>query len=287
MRIITIHREKRTVGCAVKLKVYIEDLQGELKINGVSCRLLGTMKNGETVSFDIGYEAAKLYVIADKLSRNYCNDYYPIPEGEEDLTLNGKICFSLLSGNAFRFDGVADEAVAKNRKRGKTIGLFVLIAAVLLGFCLGFYGCPADDDGDRAKEFSAEGMTITLTEAFYETENSGFALSCESDKALMMVVKEEFTLMEGMEELSVEEYAELVFQNNPAATDAQLHTNDGDMNWFDYYYTNTEKQIEFHFMTYIYKTHDAFWLVQFATPREISEEMAPQIRAWAESVSFS
>lgn len=288
MRNVTIRREKRVAGCAAKLKVYLEDPQGDLKINDVPCRLLGKIKNGETVTFAIGNAAARLYVIADRLSRNYCNDYYPIPEGEEDLFLSGKTCLNFLSGNAFRFDGIADAAVVKNRKRGRTIGLVVLIAALLIGFCLGFFGwCLVRQGGGGPKDFSAEGMTITLTKEFRKTEDSGFALFCESKRAAVMAVKEDFTLMEGAEDLTVEEYAELVFHNNPAAAGAQLHTNDGDLNWFDYVYTNPDIQEDYYFRIFIYKTDDAFWLVQFATDEAMSEEMTPEFRAWAKSVSFS
>ena len=44
MRTLTIERKKSFVGCIAALKVYIEDpLAGELTINGVRCRKLGTL----------------------------------------------------------------------------------------------------------------------------------------------------------------------------------------------------------------------------------------------------
>ena len=54
MRNLTIHREKTFVGSLVKLKVYIEDtLVNELEINGIPCRKLGDLKNGEESYEDI------------------------------------------------------------------------------------------------------------------------------------------------------------------------------------------------------------------------------------------
>ena len=48
MRNLTIKRTKSYVACLAKMKVYIEDrVSGDLVINGVSCRKLGTLKNGE------------------------------------------------------------------------------------------------------------------------------------------------------------------------------------------------------------------------------------------------
>ncbi len=40
----------------------------------------------------------------DALSKNYCNDFYALPEGTEDISLTGRNCFNPGTGNAFRFD---------------------------------------------------------------------------------------------------------------------------------------------------------------------------------------
>lgn len=53
----------------VKMKVYIEDVTvSEIVINGVSCRRIGDLGNGEQKTFQIGDESLRASVIADKLS---------------------------------------------------------------------------------------------------------------------------------------------------------------------------------------------------------------------------
>ena len=100
MRNLTITRKKSFVGCLGKMKVYIEDPEaGELEINGVSCRKLGTLKNGETATFPISDRAAKVFVIADKVSRGFCCDYYPITAGTENVVLTGKTMHCFTDGN--------------------------------------------------------------------------------------------------------------------------------------------------------------------------------------------
>ena len=80
MRDLCIKRNKSFVGCLAKLKVYIEDIDSkDIVINGVSCRRLGELKNGEMKTFQIGEESAKVFVIADKISKGYCNEFYIIP----------------------------------------------------------------------------------------------------------------------------------------------------------------------------------------------------------------
>jgi len=91
MRNLTITRTKSFVGCLGTMKVYIEDVMGgELNINGFPCRKLGKLKNGATVTFEIPDTATRIYVIADRLSISFCNEFYPIPAGtyngvEEDV----------------------------------------------------------------------------------------------------------------------------------------------------------------------------------------------------------
>ena len=86
MRNLTIKRTKSFVGCLGKMKVYIEDpLSNEMTINNTPCRKLSVLKNGEEKTFLIDENEAKVFVIADKLSKGFCNEYYNVPAGEEDV----------------------------------------------------------------------------------------------------------------------------------------------------------------------------------------------------------
>ena len=91
MRNLTIKREKRFVGCLGTMQVYMEDPQNnDMIINGFACRKLGTLKNGQEKTFAVSESAARVYVIADKLSVSFCNEYYVLPEGTEDVVLTGR-----------------------------------------------------------------------------------------------------------------------------------------------------------------------------------------------------
>lgn len=139
MRKLTIKRTKSFIGCAAKMKIYIEDpASSELTINNVPCRKIGELKNGEEKIFEIGEQAAKIFVIADTLSKEYCNDFYALPEGQDDVYLTGKNRFNLASGNAFRFDNNNNEEALANRKRGTKKGVVVLVVAIVIGFVAGF-----------------------------------------------------------------------------------------------------------------------------------------------------
>lgn len=143
MRNLTIKRRKSFVACLMKLKVYIEDpTSSEITITGVPCRKIGELKNGEEKTFSIEEKNLKVFVIADKLSKEYCNDCYKISAGNEDVFLSGQNKYSLSSGNAFRFDGVTDEEILANRnkntKKGSNVMLIAIIIGIIVGFAIGF-----------------------------------------------------------------------------------------------------------------------------------------------------
>lgn len=138
MRKLTINRKKTFAGCAGKLKVYITDpLHTELEICGEGCRKIGEIKNGKTESFEIDEREGRVFVIADKASRDWCNDSRPIPAGDEDIELSGKCRLNPTVGNAFRFDGEADEIAKKNKKAGGRKGCLTTLIAIICGVIIG------------------------------------------------------------------------------------------------------------------------------------------------------
>ena len=138
MRKLTISRKKSFVGCAGKLKVYITDpLHTELDICGEGCRKIGEIKNGETEIFEIDEREGRVFTIFDKASRNWCNDSRPIPAGDEDIEFSGKCHYNPARGNAFLFDGEADEIAKKNKKVGGRKGCLTTLIAIICGVIIG------------------------------------------------------------------------------------------------------------------------------------------------------
>lgn len=281
MRSLTITRAKRFVASLGKMKVYIEDPDAsEITIQNVPCRKLGTLKNGETVTFPISDLAARVFVVADTMSRNLSNDYYPIPAGTEDVVISGKNTFNPGAGNPFRFDGVTDPEVLANRKKGSIKGIVIMILAIILGFYLGFSRTHIVKDHD----FSVAGMTITLTEDFKEISYEGFTQCYESKAVAVMTLKEAFTLMPGLEDYTVEDYAELVLTANGMTMD-DLKEEDGIV-YFDYVTDGGSGQ-DYYYVVTLHKGTDAFWLIQFATPATNESKLHDQFIDWAENVKFN
>ena len=288
MRNLTIKRTKSFVGCLAKMKIYIEDSSSqEMLINDTPCRKIGDLKSGEEKTFQIGEQEAKVFVIADKLSKNYCNEYYQLSEGQEDIFLSGKNRFNPANGNAFRFDNNESEEIVANRKQGARKGLLILIVAAVVGAVVGYTitsGLFPNKTPD-VKIFSSNGMTITLTDEFRETDIENYTVTYDSKNVAVFALKETFTLADGFGDYTLEQYANLMIQANNLSSTG-IKTADG-LTRFEYDFTNPETNNCYKYFSYVYKTNDAFWLIQFATLNENVDGYAQQITDWAKSVEFS
>jgi len=282
MRKLTILRRKSFVGSLVTLKVYIEDhISGELTVNGVPCRKLGNVKNGKEAVFDIENTEAKVFVIADKISKDYCNDSCTVPAGDDDVSFSGVCVFNPASGNAFRFDGVTNEATLKERKKGTRIGLIVLIVALVLGFGVGLLIGIISNMHESAKEFNVYNMTITLTDKFEnDSSASGFDACYASNKAVVFILRENLSTMPGYEHLTVDEYGELVIEVNDI--DASKLNHSDNLTYFEY-----DNDSHYHYSAFLYKDGETFWMIQFCTDQNDAAKYQDKIFEWAASVKFS
>ena len=284
MRNLTITRLKSFVACAVAMKVYIEDPDSqELTIDGIPCRRLGKLKNGETAVFPIPEREARIYVIADKASRNYCNDYYPIPAGTGDVTITGKNKFNPFLGNPFRFDGITDPEILGHRKKGNKKAAVVMAASIVIGLLVGIGSVSFRTSVVKPQEFSASGMTITLNNQFKKTSYEGFTQCFESKSVLVMTLQEPFTLMDGLEDYTLEEYSQAVMTSN--GRDPSTLKQEKGVMYFDYTAKGSDSA-DYYYCVTLHKAPDAFWVIQFATPVSNQNKLHDQFLTWAADITF-
>jgi len=157
----------------------------------------------------------------------------------------------------------------------KNITLIVL--AVIM---LAFVGCSSS--APKAKTFSAAGMSIELTDSFHEKELVSATAYYESKDVIVLAIKEEFTLMYGLANYTLADYAQLVINNNrlPAVT---VETAE---NYVHFRYDKEVSGKDFSYWATCFKSDDAFWLIQFAVEKENNEAYAQHIFTWASSIEF-
>lgn len=287
MRNLILTRNKSFVGCAVKLKVYISDpVQNELTIHNIPCRLLGTVKNGETVVFPVSDSPARVFVIADKLSKDLRCEYCDLPEGDQDIRLAGKCRFDPYGGNPFHFEGNAVPAKAK--RRSWIIGISAVLAGVIIGLGATVVPKLAKQKAlAEPKVFAAEGMRITLTKAFSEMDATeyGFNLGYASNDTAIFVMKEEFTLSADFEELTLDEYAQLVLNNN-GMSNGRPYTAEG-FTVYEYTEVSMTDGKTYSYLIVFLKGPDAFWMFEFSTAEDRADAMRQTYLDYARTITFS
>ena len=287
MRRLILKRRKSFVACLTRMQVYIEDkLYGDTRINDSLCSKLGTLKNGEEACFSIPEEETKVFVVADKLTRNLFNDFRTIPAGDADVYLSGAVDSSGIGANPFLFDGDGGEETRQHRKRLKKNGKIALIAGIIAALAIGI-GEPLlkYHIETRPRDYFADGMTITMNRRFQEKPDYGFEGIFVTDTIVVVAQKDEFSQLEDFGDLSVQEYGELAIQVTPQASDAQLQESDGQY-WFDYSNVSPEDDTEYNYLTCLYKADDAFWTVQFIAESERAERFREEFLEWAATVRF-
>ena len=255
-------------------------------INNTPCRKIGDLKNGEEKTFQITEQESKVFVIGDKSTKEYCCEYYQLPESSEDIVLSGKNKFNPAAGNAFRFDNNESQGIDEYRKQGVHKGVLILIIAVVIGAIAGFLTTSELflNKTPDVKNFSSNGMTIALTDEFTEVDVVNFTAAYESENVFVFALKEAFTLFDGFGDNTIEQYTDLVIESN-SLDSVQTKTDDG-LTLFEYTYTLPETNDVYKYFAYTYKANDAFWLIQFAVLNESADEYAQQITEWANSVEF-
>lgn len=284
MRNLTITRRKSFVGCLAKDQVYIRDeAASELIIDGVPCRKIGEIKNGETKSFQVEDGELQIYLIVDKLSKDYCNATVTVPAGQEDVAYSGAHKFSLGS-NPFCFDGVelSDVQQAKQKKNGRT-GVIIMIAAIIIGIIIGTISSGALHSLLRSgsKTFTDEDFQITLTKEFKFAEYDDFFAAYESNSAVVFVVREEKDLFE---DITLDEYGVLAQEAN-GRTGIPIHQQD---NLIYFTYTASPEGDEvYYYCVVCCEGADTFWIVNFATPVSNQEKYAETFLDWAKTIQIN
>jgi len=161
------------------------------------------------------------------------------------------------------------------------IATLLITVAVMLGGCFGrmpgVMAIPDNDSIGEPKVFEKDGIKLTLTDRFVETESEvGFDAYYTSDFCGVVVLKEDFTLEEGLEDCPIDEYINSVIENNGHKG---VQAQNVDDLWF---YVKDEGATQVY--SYSYKGSDAFWIVQFICMKKDAPALEDLFYLWASSV---
>lgn len=160
-------------------------------------------------------------------------------------------------------------------KRKFYVSIFILIIGTLL--C----GCTMKE---KESTYTSHGLSVTMNEGFIEKSIVSQTVYFESNEAVFSALKEEFNLLESVNlgsNTTLKEYGEAIIKNNNS--DYELKEEDG-LTYFEYEKTVSGK--DFYYLASVYKTDDAFWLINFACETSNKNKYQQLFKRWAKSIKF-
>ena len=172
------------------------------------------------------------------------------------------------------------------KKKSSLKSRWPVLLCVALGILVGVIAGIALIEAPPAAEkvFVVEDLRITLTEDFAAFENDRFTGVLVSRDVGVTILKESFTQVPGSESLSLEEYGHLMISTNGIGG-TMLCTEYG-LTYFEFTRENPEDGEVFGYFAAVYKTKDAFWLVQMGVPKQDYSQWRETLEAYARSVVF-
>ena len=152
--------------------------------------------------------------------------------------------------------------------------LFVIVLSfmlVILSSCSNMF--------TKEKTFTNAGLSITLTNKFHEKEHISVTSYYESEKMMVVVIKENFSLLSRFgvsENSSIEQYLELVISANNHK--ANLRKED-DIPYFTYERSDSGK--DFKYVATAAKGSNAFYLVQYCVIEDTYDDLKDDIFKYA------
>ena len=213
---------------------------------------------------------------------------------KNDMETNkGYVCFEGSQNGDGNTQGIPCSSITdssletKKKSRKKTIiTLILVIICTAIGALFGrqLVRLIFNRHSTTEKTFSSGGLTITLTEDFSEDSYVSKTAAFTSKDVMVIGLREPFALMQGLEDLTVDQYAEMVLKANGRSVD-ELQSFNG-IPGFEYDWTNEDVKQDYHYRTYTYKADDAFWTIQFIMLKKDAEEYQDKIDTWAATVRF-
>ena len=158
-----------------------------------------------------------------------------------------------------------------------------IAAVLLLAMTVALTACGGRVYDADPKEFTTSGMTITLTDAFQEITMKGYTVCFDSSEVAVFGTRENFTTQGGFADITLENYAAMVYSNNATKSPGDVTKIDG-LTTIEYAFLNEEENVTYCYFLSMYRGATAFWLVQFACKEAVYEEYRPHFIAWAKTV---
>lgn len=265
--------------------IFIPTVGGEYIIDGIECKKVRPLLCFSQMTFDVGVDDKEFLLVTESDKENLGIFKCLIPDEADSLIrVSAKetdhkieVSFDLLDRNR-------GEAKAANRKGRVLIVVLAIIICNIVAICFAFFGDYIHSLASISKKphtFYTEDFTITLNSSFTIDEDDCFDMIYVTKFCYVGFSEYDYESYPEIADVSAEDYCDMLVKINPIAEYDIVK--DGDL-----IYVEFEEKLEtkYTYRIYVYKTDEAFWLVQFSSPTKKHDVWSANYDEWAKSVKF-
>lgn len=182
-----------------------------------------------------------------------------------------------------------ESKMAEEKQESKLLKILIpsLCALVLVACIVIFVLCLVPFE----KKFEGEGYQITLNTKFTQQNEANYLTTYHGKEIKVFVSKETFENIKLWHERTnpegetKEEYIAAALAINKErmeiSTNDEVYT-DGDLTYYEY--ESVYKNKTYFYRSYVFKTNDAFWQIQFGCENSLKENLVEQIEQFAKTI---
>ncbi len=287
MRELTVRRETGRLFHPSAAEIWLEDPEAaEQEIDGVGCRLLGSVEPDEEQTFWVPETEARVFVRMDCHGQSTTAGTMTLPEGTEPLFCTGRDLMLPGKRRSISLSFSGSEAGRKpmdDYQKAERIRKIMLVVSVLLGIGIGLFFSSRRPEQPKTTTFNADGLQLTLSSSFFESGDraEGFSRAYYSNGEAVQVARVPFS--ETTDGMTLEDFAaskadwlapdgwkQLAEPQQPLCFEYTFTAEDGD--------SHTD-------LAAFYLGTDAFWLVRCDCETEDYPEQQAAFLEYAASVT--
>lgn len=163
--------------------------------------------------------------------------------------------------------------------------IIVFVVVLLLVVLVGIFG---NKFLNKERTYDTEYLSFNCNEALLEKELNGYSIYFENlTNDIVILGKKEVKselLSLGHEDLNLEKYSKLVYENEKdTISDLKLSE---DKRFYYFTYDYKEGIDDIFYLVGVYETKDDFWMINFAGELDKQKQLEEKFLKWANSVKF-
>jgi hypothetical protein len=177
------------------------------------------------------------------------------------------------------------QVISKPKKPKKKASTAASIICVICGLVFGFLITSGKLFPPKKKTFESHGITVTLTEDFYEKDFLGFQVAYLSDKSIFAANREDKYMFDNMGIDDLDDYIEAVIGLNGKQSKISKSKAENGEEFYYAEYSSTVDGDDFSYLLVAFEGDDHYYAINFGCKSKNYDSLKDQYMKWTKTIS--